>query len=59
MHSLSEETLGPDEILDELHDKKLVRTIAESRRAIHKGAKGITLESALKKRRKRNERTYR
>ena len=38
------------EIIDELHDKRLLKTIAEGRRAIHRGAKGITLESALRRR---------
>jgi len=45
-----EEALGLIEIIDELNDKKLLRTIAEGRRAIHGGAKGISLKDALKKR---------
>ena len=45
-----EEALELTEIIDELHDKKLLKTIAEGRRAIHRGVKGITLEAALKKR---------
>lgn len=45
-----EDALELTEIIDELHDKKLLKTIAEGRRAIHRGAKSISLESALKKR---------
>ena len=45
-----EEALELVEIIDELRDKKLLKTIAEGRKAIRRGAKGITLESALKKR---------
>ena len=45
-----EEALELTEMIDELHDKKLLKTIAEGRRAIHRGAKGISLEAALKRR---------
>ncbi len=45
-----DEALELTELLDELHDGDLLRTIAEGRRAIRKGAKGITLEHALKRR---------
>ncbi len=38
------------EIIDELHDKELLKAVAEGRQAIRKGAKGITLKAALKKR---------
>lgn len=45
-----EEALELTEIIDELHDKELLKTIAEGRRAIRRRAKGISLEDALKKR---------
>lgn len=45
-----EEALELTEIIDELHDKELLKVVAEGRRAIRKGAKGITLKAALKKR---------
>jgi len=45
-----EDALELTELIDELNDKKLLKTIAEGRRAIHKGAKGISLEGAVKKR---------
>lgn len=45
-----EDALELTEMIDELNDKKLLKTIAEGRRAIHSGAKGITLEDAVKKR---------
>lgn len=37
-------------ISDELHDKKLLKTIAEGRRAIRRSAKGISLKDAVKRR---------
>ena len=46
-----DEALELTEIIDELHDKKLLKTIAEGRRAIYRGAKGISLKDALKRRR--------
>ena len=45
-----EEALELTEIIDELHDEVLLRTIASGRRAIRRGAKGISLKDALKKR---------
>lgn len=45
-----EEALELTEIIDELHDKKLLKTIAQGRSAVRKGAKGISLEAALKRR---------
>ncbi|OGW76860.1 MAG: hypothetical protein A3K16_00920 [Omnitrophica bacterium RIFCSPLOWO2_01_FULL_45_24] len=38
------------DIIDELNDKKLLKIIAEGRRAISRGAKGILLSDSLKKR---------
>ncbi|OGW99964.1 MAG: hypothetical protein A3I73_04105 [Omnitrophica bacterium RIFCSPLOWO2_02_FULL_45_16] len=38
------------DIIDELNDKKLLKIIAEGRRAISRGAKGIPLSDSLKKR---------
>jgi len=38
------------EIIDELNDKSLLKTIAEGRRAIRSGSKGISLSDSLKKR---------
>ena len=38
------------DIIDELHDKKLLKIIAEGRRAIRRGTKGIPLSDSLKKR---------
>ena len=46
-----EEALELTEIIDELHDKELLKTIVVGRRSIRRGAKGITLKDALKKRR--------
>jgi len=45
-----EEALALAEIIDELHDKELLKTIAEGRSAIRKGAKGIALTDSLRKR---------
>ena len=45
-----EEALELTEIIDELHDKELLKVVAEGRKAIRKGARGITLKAALKKR---------
>lgn len=45
-----EDALELAEIIDELNDKALLKTIAEGRRAIRKGAKGISLPDSLKKR---------
>ncbi len=45
-----EEALKLTEIIDELHDKALLKTIAAGRRAIRSGAKGISLKDALKRR---------
>jgi len=36
------------DILEELEDKRTLRTIAEGRRAIKKGAKGILVSKSLK-----------
>ena len=36
--------------IDEVHDKKLLAIIAEGRRAIRKGGRGILLSKSLKKR---------
>ena len=38
------------DIIDELNDKDLLKTIAEGRRAIRSGSKGILLSDSLKKR---------
>ncbi len=45
-----EEALELTEMIDELNDKKLLKIIAEGRRAIHRGAAGISLKDAVKKR---------
>ena len=45
-----ENALELTEIIDELRDKELLKAVAEGRQAIRRGAKGITLKSALKKR---------
>ena len=45
-----EEALELTELLDELHDRDLLKTIAEGRRAIRRGVKGIALEHALRRR---------
>jgi len=45
-----EEALSLAEIIDELHDKELLKTIAEGRRAIRKGARGVELKASLVKR---------
>jgi PHD/YefM family antitoxin component YafN of YafNO toxin-antitoxin module len=45
-----EEALELMEIIDELNDKELLKTIAEGRKAIKRGSKGITLTDALEKR---------
>jgi PHD/YefM family antitoxin component YafN of YafNO toxin-antitoxin module len=37
------------DILEELEDRKTVKAIAEGRRAIRKGAKGIPVSKALKR----------
>lgn len=44
------EALELTEIIDELDDKKLLKTIAEGRRAIKRGSKGTFLKDAVKKR---------
>ena len=36
------------DILEELENKKILKTIAEGRRSIHRGAKGILASKALK-----------
>lgn len=41
------------DIVDELNDKKVLKMIAEGRRAIRKGARGRLLSDSLKKRRRR------
>lgn len=38
------------DIIDELNDKKLLKIIAEGRRAISRGTRGILLSDSLKKR---------
>lgn len=38
------------DIIDELNDKKLLKTIAEGRRAIRKSGRGISVSESLKKR---------
>ena len=45
-----EEALELTEIIDELNDKKLLKAIAEGRRAIRRGAKGVYLKDAVKRR---------
>ncbi len=45
-----EEALELTEMIDELNDKKLLKTIAAGRRAIHRGAKGVSIADAVKKR---------
>ena len=45
-----EEALELTEIIDELNDKKLLKMIAQGRRAIRRGIKGVSLEDALKRR---------
>lgn len=45
-----EDALELTEIVDELHDKELLKIVAEGRRAIRKGMRGTTLKSAMKKR---------
>lgn len=45
-----EEALELTEIIDELHDKELLKTIAEGRQAIRRRTKGISIEDALRKR---------
>lgn len=45
-----DEALGLTEVIDELRDQKLLKIIAEGRRAIRKGAKGVSLEKALRTR---------
>jgi PHD/YefM family antitoxin component YafN of YafNO toxin-antitoxin module len=44
-----EDAIELAEIIDELNDRELLKTIAEGRRAIRKGAKGILLTDSLKK----------
>jgi len=41
--------LGIVDILEELEDKKIVKIIAEGRKAIRRGAKGILASKALKR----------
>ncbi len=38
------------DVVDELNDKKVLKMIAEGRRAIRKGAHGVLLSDSLKKR---------
>lgn len=38
------------DIIDELNDRRLLKLIAEGRRAIGRGAKGVLLSDSLKKR---------
>lgn len=45
-----EDAIELADIIDELNDRKLLKIIAEGRRAIHRGAKGIPLLNSLKKR---------
>ena len=45
-----EDALELTEMIDELHDKELLKAVAEGRQAIRKGAKGIAFKAALKKR---------
>jgi hypothetical protein len=41
------------DIVDEFNDKKALKMVAEGRRAIRKGARGVLLSDSLKKRGKR------
>ncbi len=45
-----EDAIELADIIDELNDKKLLKIIAEGRRAISRGARGILLSDSLKKR---------
>lgn len=45
-----EDAIELADIIDELNDKKLLKIIAEGRRAIGRGARGIRLSDSLKKR---------
>lgn len=45
-----DEAINLIELLDELHDKELLATIAEGRKAIRRSAKGVVLEDSLKRR---------
>ena len=45
-----EDALELVDIIDEFNDSKALKTIAEGRRAIRKGARGILLSDSLKKR---------
>ena len=45
-----EDAIELADIIDELNDKKLLRIIAEGRRAISRGTRGILLSDSLKKR---------
>ena len=45
-----EDAIELADIIDELNDKKLLKIIAEGRRAINRGARGILLSDSLKKR---------
>jgi hypothetical protein len=38
------------DVIDEFNDKKALKLVAEGRRAIRKGARGIPLSDSLKKR---------
>jgi len=48
-----EDVLELVEVIDELHDKEALKAIAEGRRAIRRGARGISLSESLKKRGRR------
>jgi hypothetical protein len=39
------------DIIDELNDKELVRTIAEGRRAVRRGVRGVALRESVRRRR--------
>ena len=45
-----EDALELVDIIDELNDRKLLKAIAEGRRAIRKGVRGISISDSLKKR---------
>ena len=45
-----EDAIELADIIDELNDKRVLKVIAEGRRAINKGAKGILLSDSFKKR---------
>ena len=43
-----------NEIIAELHDKKLLKAVAEGRLAIRNGVKGIILKAGMKKKKREN-----